>query len=67
MNGFLWAYGHLGWGIFAVAVFTGLWWLLGDVVWRLKNIGIGRFVAVMFPGWIIGVGLIVLGFFLGSR
>ncbi|HET6586266.1 MAG TPA: hypothetical protein VFG67_00670 [Oleiagrimonas sp.] len=67
MNGFLWAYDHLGWGIFSVTVFTVLWWLLGDLVWRLKNIGFGRFLAAMFSGWLVGVGLIVLGFFLGSR
>lgn len=67
MSGFLWAYGHLGWGIFAVAVFTGLWWLLGDLVWRLKNIRTGRLVVAMFSGWIMGIGLIVLGFFLFSQ
>lgn len=67
MNGFLWAYDHLGWGMFSVAVFTVLWWLLGDLVWRLKNIGFGRFMAAMLSGWVVGVGLIVLGFFLGSR
>lgn len=64
MSNFLWAYGHLGWGIFAIAIFTGLCGLLTDLVWRLKNVGIGRLAVVMFSGWIVGIGLIMLGYFL---
>lgn len=62
MNGFLWASGHLGWGIFAVAVFTGLWVLLVDLCWRLKNTRFVRLVVTMALGWSIGIGLILLGF-----
>jgi hypothetical protein len=67
MNGFFWTSGHLGWGIFALVVFTGLWCLLSDLVWRLSGIKIGRLAAAMTTGWIIGVGLILLGFYLGNR
>lgn len=67
MNGFLWASGHLGWGIFAVAVFTGFWVLLTDVYWRLKRTRMVWFLAMTTSGWVIGVGLIVLGFWLGNR
>lgn len=67
MNGFFWATGHLGWGIFALAVFTALGWLLSDLYWRLKSIRIGRLLLAVSAGWIIGVGLIVLGFYLGNR
>jgi hypothetical protein len=67
MNGFFWTSGHLGWGIFALVVFTGLWCLLSDLVWRLSSIKIGRLAAAMTTGWIIGVGLILLGFYLGNR
>jgi len=63
MNGFFWTCGHLGWGIFALAVFTGLWWLLTDLYWRLKSIGFRRLLVMMAAGWIIGVGLILLGFY----
>lgn len=67
MNGFLWASGHLGWGIFALAVFTGLWWLLSDLCWRLRNIRVGRLLVMMGVGWLIGIGLIFLGFFIGNQ
>jgi hypothetical protein len=67
MNGFFWTSGHLGWGIFALVVFTGLWFLLSDLVWRLSSIKIGRLATAMAIGWIIGVGLILLGFYLGNR
>lgn len=63
MNEFFWtSSGHLGWGIFALVVFTGLWWLLSDLVWRLRNVRIGRLAVAMSIGWIIGVGLILLVF-----
>ena len=62
MNGFFWASGHLGWGIFALVAFTGLWWLLSDLVWRLKNVRFGRLAVLVSIGWIIGVGLIFIGF-----
>lgn len=67
MNGFFWTSGHLGWGIFALAVFTGLWWLLSDLVWRLSRVRIGRLAMAMSTGWIIGAGLISLGFYFGNR
>ncbi len=67
MSDFFWSSGHMGWGIFALVVFTGLWWLLADLVWRLKSIGIGRLAIAMASGWIIGVGLIFLGFYFGNR
>ena len=67
MNGFFWTCGHLGWGFFAFAVFTSLWWLLTDLVWRLRSIRIGLLVVAMSIGWIIGVGLILLGVYLGNR
>lgn len=67
MSGFFWTSGHLGWGIFALIVFTGLWWLLADVYWRLKNTRIGGLVIAMGVGWLIGAGLIVLAFYLAHR
>ncbi len=63
MNGFFWTSGHLGWGIFSLVVFTGLWWLLSDLVWRLRSVRIARLAVAMSVGWIIGVGLILLGFY----
>lgn len=67
MNGFFWTSGHLGWGIFVFVVFTSLWCLLSDLVWRLKSVRIGRLALAMSIGWIIGVGLILLGLYLGHR
>ncbi|KZC37001.1 MULTISPECIES: hypothetical protein [Rhodanobacter] len=67
MNDFLWSSGQLGWGVFTLVVFTGLWWLLGDLYWRLQSVRIGRFLVTLATGWAVGVGLILLGFHLGSR
>ncbi len=67
MNGFFWTAGHFGWGIFALVVFTALWCLLSDLVWRLSNVKIGRLAMALAIGWILGGGLILLGFYLGSR
>lgn len=62
MSSFFWTSGHFGWGIFALIVFTALWWLLSDLVWRLKSVSFRRLAAAMLIGWVIGVGLILLAF-----
>jgi hypothetical protein len=62
MNEFLWASGHLGWGIFALLVFTGLWALLTDLVWRLQRMRLARLLAMMGLGWIAGIAMLVLAF-----
>jgi hypothetical protein len=67
MSGFFWASGHLGWGIFALVVFSGLWWLLADLVWRLKSVRFRRLAVTMLIGWMVGIGLILVGACLGSR
>jgi len=67
MKDFLWTSGHLGWGVFALAVFTLLWWLLSDLVWRLRRAKIGRLLGAMFAGWVIGSALILLAFYFGSH
>lgn len=67
MNEFFWSSGHLGWGIFALVVFTGLWWLLSDLVWRLTSLRIVQLAVAMLLGWIVGAGLILLCFFISIR
>lgn len=67
MNEFFWASGHLGWGVFALVVFTALWGLFSDLVWRLRNVRIGKLAVAMSIGWIVGAGLILLGFYLCNR
>ncbi|MDE2090794.1 MAG: hypothetical protein KGJ08_02695 [Gammaproteobacteria bacterium] len=62
MNAFWWTSGHLGWGVFALAVFTGVWWLLFDLCWRLLVIRISRLLTLMVVGWVIGIGCILFGF-----
>lgn len=66
MIGFFWSAGHLGWGVFALVVFTCLWLLLADLVWRLRNTRVRRLIVGLSIGWIIGVGLILLGVHLGG-
>lgn len=63
MNEFFWTSGHLGWGFFALVVFTALWGLLSDLAWRLRNVRIGQLAVAMSIGWVAGVGLILLGFY----
>jgi len=62
VNGFLWASGHLGWPLFALIVLTGLCWLAMDLVWRLTSIGVRRLAATAFVVWIVGMAVILLGF-----
>lgn len=66
MSEFLWTSGHLGWGIFALAVFSALWWLLADLCWRLTATRFARLAALLGAGWVVGVGLIVLGWWLAA-
>jgi hypothetical protein len=60
MSGFLWASGHLGWGIFALGIFTGLWLLLADWHWRVRRTRFASLLLATGFGWIIGAGVIVL-------
>lgn len=64
MSAFFWASDHLGWGVFAIVVFTGAWWLLVDLVWRLKTVRIVNLAVFAAAGWLVGIGLIVVGFYL---
>jgi len=64
MNAFWWTSGHLGWGVFALAAFTGIWGLFFDLCWRLLAIRIGRLWALMTIGWMLGIGCILFGFYL---
>ncbi|HVC29533.1 MAG TPA: hypothetical protein VNF48_08325 [Gammaproteobacteria bacterium] len=66
MNVFWWTSGHLGWGVFSLTVFTGIWWLFFDLCWRLLAIRIGRLLALMAIGWMLGIGCILFGFYLAS-
>ena len=62
MNAFAWDAGHLGWGLFALLVYTGVWLLASDLTWRLTNIAIRRLLTVMACIWTVGVALIVWWF-----
>lgn len=66
MNGFFWTSGHLGWDIFAAAVFTGLWILLADIYWRLRRTRMARLLVMVASSWLVGIGLIVLCFFISN-
>lgn len=66
MKSFLWISGHMGWGVFTIVVFTGLWLLLWDLIWRMRNSRIHRLTVEMSIGWIIGAALILLGFYLSN-
>lgn len=59
MSAFFWNAGHLGWGIFALAVFTALWLLGADLVWRLKTVSIRRLGPAVIAGWLLGAALVV--------
>jgi hypothetical protein len=48
-------------------VFTGLWVLLVDVYWRLKSTRLASLVGMAALGWVVGVGAIVLVFYLANR
>ncbi|MGH9600518.1 MAG: hypothetical protein ACRD27_11690 [Terracidiphilus sp.] len=59
MSTFFWSVAHLGWGVFALAVFSALCLLAVDVVWRLSPVPIRRLAPVAAVGWIVGAVIIV--------
>ncbi|HKT40805.1 MAG TPA: hypothetical protein VJQ86_00440 [Rhodanobacteraceae bacterium] len=59
MIGFFWASGHIDWLFFAILVFSGLWLLLGDLVWRVKSTRFGWIRLAMSAGWVIAIALMV--------
>lgn len=67
MNTFLWTSGHLGWGIFVAVVFSGLWLLVTDLCWRLLTVKTRYLLAWMGSGWLIGISIIVLSYYVLSR
>lgn len=67
MSGFFWTSGHLGWGMFALVVFTALWVLAGDAWWRLKATRAGTLAVMLGGGWLVGAALIVLGCWICTR
>lgn len=62
MSAFFWTSGHLGWGFFALLVFSVLWFLLTDFFWRKRKRHIAWFLVEMAAGWLAGVLLLVLAF-----
>jgi hypothetical protein len=64
MSGFFWTSGHLGWGIFALLVFTVLWWVAVDLYWRLNRFRLVRFLVPAVTSWALGAGIVVLVFYL---
>lgn len=66
MSDFFWTSGHLGWGLFAIMVFSAVWLLFSDFVWRLRNVRIVRLALTMSASWIVGVGLIVAGLYIAG-
>lgn len=66
MSNFFWASDHLGWGVFAVIVFTAVWWLLADVVWRLTTVRIVTLAALAAGTWLSAVGVIVAAYYFGG-
>lgn len=67
MKEIFWDSGHLGWGIFALVVFSGLWLLFADLGWRLLVMKSRRLLALLGMGWLIGVMVILLGFVFANR
>jgi hypothetical protein len=67
MKEFFWSSGHIGWGVFAAVVFTVLWLVVSDCIWRIKTVGFGRFATILSAGWAVGIVLIVLVFCVGSH
>lgn len=59
MTGFFWTSGHISWLFFAILVFSGLWLLLSDLVWRVKSARFGWIPLAMFAGWVIAIALMV--------
>lgn len=59
MSSFFWASDHVGWLFFAILVFSGLWLLLSDLIWRMKSARSGRIAAVMCALWAVVVVVMI--------
>lgn len=60
MSEFFWSSGHLGWGIFSMLIFSGVWLLVCDLAWRLWTTRAARLIAVLAASWAIGIVVILL-------
>ena len=60
MSGFFWSSGHLGWGVFSILIFSGVWLLVCDLAWRLWSTRAARLIAVSATLWVIGIVAILL-------
>lgn len=61
---FFWSHHHLGWGLFALIIYSVLMLLATDVLWRRWTVRKTRFLKLAVPAWALGTGLIVLVFWL---
>lgn len=53
------SHGHLAWPLFAILVFTGLWWLAVDIVWRCVTISARTLAVIALVVWLSGLWLIL--------
>jgi len=59
MTSFFWSQGHLGWPLFGVLVYSVLFLLAGDIVWRLTPAPFRKILAVMALVWAAGMAVLV--------
>lgn len=60
MSDFFWTGGHFGWGLFACLIITATWWLVGDAVWRLKQVALKQLLFGIATGWVCSIAAYVL-------
>lgn len=63
ISDFVWSAGHIGWPLFSIIVFSVLWLIATDVVWRIVRISFRNLLIRAVLAWMIGVAVVV-GFYL---
>lgn len=59
MTSFLWSDGHIGWPLFGILVFSGLWLLVTDIAWRVVRAPARTLFTCAGVIWVIGIGALI--------
>ena len=59
MTPFVWSEGHIGWPLFSILVFSGLYLLVTDIAWRLVRVPARSLLICACVIWLVGVACLI--------
>lgn len=60
MTPFVWSAGHIGWPLFGILVFSGLFLLVTDIVWRTVRMPFGKLFLCASVIWAVGIAIALI-------